>query len=81
MLSRGRALGDGPDQTASCDVRPGGRPGITFRREPACVPLASGVQHSPQATRPQRFLVAASPRTSSASQARHLAMHKRFTQR
>ena len=40
MLSRGRALGDGPDQTASCDVRPGGRPGITFRREPACVPFS-----------------------------------------
>ena len=62
MLSRGRSLGVGPDQTASCDVRPGGRPGITFRREPACVPFSQR-----RAAQPAGDSAATFPREGSAA--------------
>ena len=33
-------MGTGRHQSESCDVRPGGRPGIAFRHHPACVPFS-----------------------------------------
>ena len=57
MLSRGRALGGGPSPNRKRRCAPGWQARRSFPPYPPLAsPLASGVQHNPQATRPQHYL-------------------------